>query len=106
MALRGGASGAMLADAHKLAEELDPGFLWDVSGDEDFGFVELATEYYGHAPQPGEAAAVALVLQGAPMYFYRRGKGRCRRAPADALKAALASVERKKPRCPCTVPTR
>ena len=32
----------------------------------------------------------------APMYFYKRGKGRYRKAPPDALKAALASVERKK----------
>ena len=30
------------------------------------------------------------------MYFYKRGKGRYRKAPPDALKAALASVERKR----------
>jgi exoribonuclease-2 len=30
------------------------------------------------------------------MYFYKRGKGRYRKAPPEALKAALASVERKK----------
>ena len=35
-------------------------------------------------------------LPRAPMYFYKRGKGRYRKAPPDALKAALASVERKK----------
>jgi exoribonuclease II len=29
------------------------------------------------------------------MYFYKRGKGRYKRAPEDALKAALLSVERK-----------
>jgi small subunit ribosomal protein S2 len=29
------------------------------------------------------------------MYFYKKGKGRYRKAPPDALKAALASVERK-----------
>ena len=36
-----------------------------------------------------------LALQQAPMYFYKRGKGRYKRAPEDALKAALASIERK-----------
>ncbi len=92
----GPAPAAMLAQAQKLAGELDPDFLWEVSGEDDFGFADLASEYYGHAPQPAEAAAVAFVLQSAPMYFYRRGKGRFRRAPADALKAALASIERKK----------
>lgn len=87
---------ALLTAAHALAAELDPQFLWEVSGDEEFGFADLAHEYYGHPPQPAEAAAAALVLHAAPMFFYKRGKGRYRRAPADALKAALASVERKK----------
>jgi exoribonuclease-2 len=36
-----------------------------------------------------------LKLHSAPMYFYRRGKGRYKAAPEDALKAALAAVERK-----------
>ena len=85
-----------LADAQRLAGELDPNFLWEVSGDDEFGFADLAREYFGHAPTPAEAAAVALALHGAPMYFYKRGKGRYRKAPPDALKAALASVERKK----------
>ena len=87
---------ALLADAQKQAADLDPDFLWEVSGDDEFGFADLAREYYGRAPQPAEAAAVAVALHAAPMYFYKRGKGRYRRAPADALKAALASVERKK----------
>ena len=85
-----------IAEAQKETRELDPNFLWDVSGDDDFGFADLARDYYGHAPRPVEAAAVAMALAAAPMFFYKRGKGRYRRAPPDALKAALASVERKK----------
>lgn len=85
----------LLADAQRLASELDPQFLWDVSPDEEFGFSELAQDYYGHVPQPAEAAAIALVLHASPMFFYKRGKGRYRRAPEESLKAALASVERK-----------
>jgi len=30
------------------------------------------------------------------MYFYRKGKGRFRAAPADTLKAALAGVEKRR----------
>ncbi len=86
----------LIAEAQKETRELDPNFLWDVSGDDDFGFADLARDYYGHAPRPVEAAAVAIALAAAPMFFYKRGKGRYRRAPPDALKAALASVERKK----------
>ncbi len=90
------APSALLADAQRFAAELDPNFLWEVSGDDEFGFGELAREYFGHAPAAAEAASVALALAASPMYFYKRGKGRYRKAPPDALKAALASVDRKK----------
>ena len=86
----------LVAKAQGHARELDPNFLWEVSPDDEFGFNELARDYFGHAPLPDEAAGVALALAAAPMFFYKRGKGRYRKAPPDALKAALASVERKK----------
>src|SRR5688572_21272624 len=87
--------GETLAAAAKLAGEIDPTFLWEVSGEAEFGFDELARDYYGANPTPPQQAAVALRLHGAPMHFYKRGKGRYRKAPEPALKAALASVERK-----------
>ena len=87
---------ALLADAQKISAELDPDFLWEVSGDEEFGFADLAREYFGQSARPAESAAVAIALHAAPMYFYKRGKGRYRKAPADALRAALASTERKR----------
>ena len=84
-----------MARAHKLVSELDPDFLWEVVPDDEFGFEELAREYYGATPAPAEAAAVALALARAPTHFYRKGRGRFRRAPPDALNAALASLARK-----------
>jgi exoribonuclease-2 len=95
--LRFAAPGAaeMLAQAQRLAAELDATFLWEASGDGEFGFDELAREYYGATPAPSESAAIAMLLQGSPMHFYKRGKGRYRKAPPESLKAALASVERK-----------
>ena len=90
------APSTMFADAQRHAALLDPNFLWEVSSDEEFGFDALAIDYYGHVPAPAEAAGVAMALAAAPMYFYKRGKGRYRKAPPEALKAALASVERKK----------
>ncbi len=62
----------------------------------EFSYDALAREYFGHAPGAAESAAILLRLHGAPMYFYKKGKGRYRPAPPDALKAALASVERKR----------
>jgi exoribonuclease II len=87
---------ALLADAQTLAAGLDPDFLWEVSDGREFAFTDLATEYYGHTPRPAEAAALALCLHAAPAHFYRKGKGRYRAAPADALKAALAGAKRKR----------
>jgi exoribonuclease-2 len=83
-------------EAHKLAEGIDADFLWQCSGQQEFPFETLAKEYFGRAPAPVESAGLLLKLHGAPMYFYKKGKGRYKPAPPEALKAALASVERKR----------
>jgi exoribonuclease-2 len=67
-----------------------------VSGEREFAFADLAGEYFGRTPRPAEAAALAICLHRSPMHFYKKGKGRYRAAPADALKAALAGAERKR----------
>jgi exoribonuclease-2 len=85
-----------MAEAQRLAEEIDVDFLWQCCGADEFSYEALAREYFGHAPIPVEAAGVLLRLHDAPMYFYKKGHGRYKAAPEEALKAALASVERKK----------
>ncbi|HYD80577.1 MAG TPA: RNB domain-containing ribonuclease [Paucimonas sp.] len=86
----------LLAEAHKQAEDIDIDFLWEVAGEEEFGFADLGAEYFGHAPLPAEAAGLLLRLQSAPIYFYKKGKGRYKAAPEESLKAALAGIEKKK----------
>src|SRR6185295_10307695 len=90
------AAGELLAEAHKFADGLDTDFLWQCRKGAEFGFAELARDYVGREPTPVESAGVLLKLHAAPMYFYRRGKGRFQAAPADTLKLALAGVEKKK----------
>ncbi len=85
-----------LPAAEKLAAEIEPDFLWEVCGENEFGCEDMAREYFGHRPGSAEVAAVALKLHAAPMYFYKRGKGRYQAAPEENLKAALASIERRK----------
>ena len=92
----GPAPSIVLADAQAIAAGVDPDFLWEVSGDAEFGFAELAMEYFGRAPVPSEAAALALRLHASPMHFYKKGKGRYKAAPVEALHAARAGVERKR----------
>ncbi|WP_171165381.1 ribonuclease catalytic domain-containing protein [Usitatibacter palustris] len=87
---------AMMPEAQKLSEDIDPQFLWEVCGPDEFGFGDLAREYFGHAPSPTEATAVALKLQSSPVFFYKRGKGRFQAAAEENLKAALAGIEKKK----------
>lgn len=89
------AASEVLVEGGRLASELDPTFLWEASDDGEFDFGELAREYYGNAPTPAQSAAVAMLLHASPMHFYKKGKGRYRKAPPESLKAALASVERK-----------
>ena len=86
----------LLSDAGAFSRELDIGFLWECSGAREFGFDELAREYVGREPTPVEAAGVLMKLHSAPMYFYRRGRGRFQAAPEATLKLALAAAEKKK----------
>src|SRR6266478_728148 len=86
----------LLMEAQKFAADLDIEFLWQCSGSREFGFQELAREYVGRDPTPVQAAGVLMKLQSAPMYFYRRGKGRFQAAPDATLKLALAGLEKKK----------
>jgi exoribonuclease-2 len=83
-------------EARRMAEVMDADFLWQCCGQEEFTFDTLARDYFGRAPTPAESAALLVKLHGAPMYFYKKGKGRYKAAPPEALKAALASVERKR----------
>jgi exoribonuclease-2 len=82
-------------EARRRAEAMDADFLWQCCGTEEFAFEALAKEYFGRAPAPLESAGLLVKLHGAPMYFYKKGRGRYKAAPPEALKAALASVERK-----------
>jgi len=88
--------GELVARAQTAAQAIDPDFLWQCCGPDEFGFEQLGRDYYGHAPDALEAAALLLKLHGAPMYFYKKGKGRYKAAPAGALKAALAGAEKKR----------
>lgn len=85
-----------LPTAERMAAELEAEFLWSCCGADEFGFQSLAEDYYGHTPNTLEAAAIAIALHSAPMYFYRKGRGCYKAAPEESLKAALAGLERKK----------
>lgn len=86
----------LMKQAEAMAAEIDIDFLWECCGEPEFGFEALAREYCGHPPNSIEAAGILVKLHSAPVYFYRKGKGRFKAAPAETLKAALASLEKKR----------
>jgi len=86
----------LLESAKAIATDIDLEFLWEVAGQEEFGFAELGAEYFGHAPLPAEAAGLVLALHSAPIYFYKKGRGRYKAAPEQSLRAAQAGIEKKK----------
>ncbi len=86
-----------MSHVHKIVEELDPDFLWECCDQEvEFASNTLAADYFGHSPNPVESAATLMLLQNAPMHFYKKGQGRYKAAPPDALRAALVSLEKKR----------
>ena len=91
-----GALAGFMDAAQAEAETLETEFLWECCGEAEFGFEDLASEYYGGKPTSIQAAAVAIRLHSAPVYFYRKGRGRYKAAPEDTLKAALNAIEKKR----------
>jgi exoribonuclease-2 len=90
------APGELLERAETDAAGIDIDFLWEVCGEQEFSFEELAAEYHGAKPDSVQAAAVLLRLHSAPIHFHRKGRGRFRKAPPEILQAALAGLEKKR----------
>ena len=86
----------LLEQAQIIRDDADPDFLWEAAGVDEFDYQALAEEYFGHKPAAAEAIGILLRLHESPMYFYRKGKGRYKPAPKEALIAAKAGLERKR----------
>jgi exoribonuclease II len=85
----------LIDEAAALAKEMDLQFLWDCAPDEEFGLLDVALEYFGSQATITQQAALAIALQGAPVFFRRKGRGRFQRAPLEQLQAGLAALDRK-----------
>lgn len=85
----------LMDEANALAAEIDLQLLWDCAPEGEFAFSEIASEYFGGQVSPAQQAALAIALQGAPVFFRRKQRGRFMRAPKEQLDAGLAALERK-----------
>ena len=86
---------AVMSQANELSAGIDLQLLWDCAPDEEFGLVDVSQEYFGDQASIAQQVALGLALQGAPVFFRRKGRGRFQRAPLEQLQAGLAAIERK-----------
>ena len=90
----------LLERAQVIRQSIELELAWEFSPDEEFGFAELAGEYFGSSAHQSatleQQAGALLSLFEAPHYFRRAGKGRFRKASAEVLAQALAAIEKKK----------
>ncbi|MFP8832933.1 ribonuclease catalytic domain-containing protein [Hydrogenophaga sp. XSHU_21] len=85
----------LMAEATRLASAMELELAYEFAPDEEFGFADLAREYFSAQAGTTQQAAALLCLQGAPHYFRRAGKGRFRKAPPEIVAQALAAIEKK-----------
>ncbi len=86
---------AAIDEAGTLTADIDLQLLWDCAPDEEFGLVDVAHEYFGSQASIPQQVALAIALQGAPVFFRRKGRGRFQRAPLEQLQAGLAALDLK-----------
>ncbi|MDP3251959.1 MAG: RNB domain-containing ribonuclease [Hydrogenophaga sp.] len=86
----------LMPAAATLAESMELELAYEFAPEDEFGFADLAHEYFSASAGTPEQVAALLCLQGAPHYFRRAGKGRYKKAPPEVLAQALAAIEKKK----------
>ena len=85
----------MLA-GQEIARAMEVEMAWEFASDEEFGFADLARDYFSKDASPSQQLGALLCLFEAPHYFRRAGKGRFRKASAEIVQQALLAIEKKK----------
>lgn len=86
----------LMKEATALAEGMELELAYEFAPEDEFGFADLAREYFNAQAGTAQQAAALLTLQNAPHYFRRAGKGRFKKAPPEIVAQALAAIEKKK----------
>ncbi|MEZ2738118.1 ribonuclease catalytic domain-containing protein [Comamonas jiangduensis] len=86
----------LIAKAEAIAASIELDLAWEFAPDEEFGFADIARDYFSESAPLSEQAGMLFALYGAPHYFRRAGKGRFKKAPAEILQQALVAIEKKK----------
>ena len=84
-----------MAQATQGSQDIDLDLAWECAGDDEFGFADMAADYFGDKPNIIQQASALMRLFEAPHYFRRAGKGRFKKASADVLQQALAAIQKR-----------
>jgi exoribonuclease-2 len=85
----------LFKEAQAIASTIELELAWEFAPEDEFGFADLARDYFSANAGLAQQAAALLRLFEAPHYFRRAGKGRFKKAPAEIVKQALAAIEKK-----------
>jgi len=86
----------LLATARVVSEDIELDMAWEFAPEQEFGFADLAREYFSDKATLEQQVGALISLFEAPHYFRRAGKGRFRKASAEVLAQALAGIEKKR----------
>jgi exoribonuclease-2 len=86
----------LMREAQAVSATIELDLAWEFAPEDEFGFADLAREYFSAQATLIEQTAALLRLFEAPHYFRRAGKGRFKKASAEVIQQALAGIEKKK----------
>ncbi len=86
----------LLREGQAVAATIELPLAWEFAPEDEFGFADLARDYFSANATLAEQAGALFALYEAPHYFRRAGKGRFKKAPAEILQQALAAIEKKR----------
>ena len=86
----------LLAAARDVSAGIELEMAWEFAPEAEFGFADLAREYFSDKATLEQQVGALICLFEAPHYFRRVGKGRFRKASAEVLALALVAIEKKR----------
>ena len=89
------APAVLLAEAQAIAPTIELELAWEFAPEDEFGFADLAHDYFSANAPLAQQVAALFRLHESPHYFRRAGKGRFKKAPAEIVQQALAAIEKK-----------
>ena len=86
----------LLTEALHISQSIELDLAWEFAPETEFGFAEIAREYFNADASTAQQVGALMRLYEAPHYFRRAGKGRFKKASAETVQLALAGIEKKK----------